>query len=289
MNDIDTVRENTCGGEPVTDADISLMSAQELLCWLRLAEKTTPEAEHRQTLPKGNITLLPRLFQPRQLAEHHLGALQRAIEAGGALEPILVWRAGTRVFLLDGHHRIEAYGRAGFTGEIPVRFFEGDAVAALVEAGKANSRAKLPMDNRERMNFAWRLVTLKELSKRQIEEAASVSNGLVARMRRVLRALEDAGATPPDGWWTALSMSRGEEWDSMDQDEIDARKEEQAQNYADRLAKGFSTKLATHPEIAAMAFRIYFGRKLDALLEEFRKEIRDLVNRWDEEERDAEF
>ena len=162
MNDIDTVREDTRGGEVDADADISLMSAPELLRWLRVEEKTTAEAKHRLTLPRGEITPLPALFQPRQLAEHHLGALQRAIEAGGALEPILVWRAGTRTFLLDGHHRIEAYGRAGFTSEIPVRFFEGDAVAALVEAGKANSRAKLPMDTQERMNFevvpVWRAV-----------------------------------------------------------------------------------------------------------------------------------
>lgn len=283
MNDIDTARENTCGGEVVTDADISSKSPQDLLRWLQVEEKATAEAEYRQTLPRGAITLLPKLFQPRQLAEHHLGALQRAIEAGGALEPILVWRAGTRTFLLDGHHRIEAYGRAGFTGEIPVRFFEGDAVAALVEAGKANSRAKLPMDTQERMNFAWRLVTLKELSKRQIHEAASISDGQVGAMRRTLKALEDAGTTPPSGWWQALSMSRGEAWKPLNDEERQTWVEEQAQHYADRLGRTFSNKLVTNTEIAAEALRLHFGRRLEELLGEFREEIYELMDRWEEE------
>jgi len=44
--------------------------------------------------------------------------------------------------------------------------------------------------------------------------------------------------------------------------------QELADDFADRLAKTFSTKLAQQPEVAAMALASYFGRRLPEVVRE---------------------
>lgn len=54
----------------------------------------------------------------------------------------------------------------------------------------------------------------------------------------------------------------------MSEEEIEAMLQQQAANYADRMAKAFSTKLANNPSLAARVFDMYFGTKLQELVEE---------------------
>lgn len=74
-------------------------------------------------------------------------------------------------------------------------YFTGSVEEAVLQAGRANSKAKQPMTNTERQDFAWRLVRLGSYTRNQVAEAAGVSLRQVATMREVLKELgEDAFA-----------------------------------------------------------------------------------------------
>lgn len=231
-------------------------------------------------LPLVGLVSEPALFQPRGtkavVDERHVQELARALKLHGDLEPVLVTTIGSEVVLIDGHHRLAAY-RQEKAPSIPVRHFAGTVAEAVLEAGKANSRAKLPMTTQERQNYAWRLVLMGEFSRKQIVEAAAVADGQVSNMRRVAKALGLEASTCPT-WAAAQRLAKGRSIDPMSDGEREAWLEVQANQYADRLAKTFSTKLAGHPEIAARAFSIYFGRQLRPLaraLEEYVGAIED--------------
>jgi len=65
-------------------------------------------------------------------------------------------------------------------------------------------------------------------------------------------------------------MAQGDTVEMMSDEQREEWKREQADQYADRLAKHFTTKLSRHPEVAAMALASYFGRKLPELVTELR-------------------
>lgn len=232
-------------------------------------------------LPLSAITLLPELFQPRGLSEQHVSELMRLPKSGRTLEPLTVFQVGQKAYLIDGHHRVTAYKRAKFEQLIPVAFFDGTVEQAVLEAGRANSRAKLSMSTRERMNFAWRLVRMGVYTKPEIVEAAVVSDGQVATMRRVLKELgEDAHAY--ESWIKARKAAAGSR-SEFSPDEVDAWKETQARMMADRLAQALSTRMADRPEIAAHALSIYFGRRLPELYRALREHLADVGLEDDED------
>ncbi|TPM51410.1 nuclease [Mesorhizobium sp. B2-2-3] len=210
-----------------------------------------------------DIETLPQLFQPRGgIEERHVSELVKRIKAVGALDPVTVMVIGSRTILIDGHHRVEAYGAAGWLQAVPVRYFEGTPEEAVLVAGEANSKAKLPMDNEDRQNFAWRLVGIDRHSIAKIARASGISEAQVTIMRRAKRTLgERAGDF--QSWFRARLAANGIEQDRNNHDdERDKWMDEVAERYADGMAKKFSTRLAHNPEIAAMALAKYFGRKL---------------------------
>jgi len=188
-----------------------------------------------------------------------------------------VVQVGADAVLIDGHHRFESYRLAGVVTPVPVRYFAGTVDEAVLEAGRANSRAKLSMSVQERMDYAWRLVRMGCFSKAKIVDAAVVSDGQVAEMRRVMKALGDE-AFDCDVWLKARRLADGKAGMMPTDEEIEQRLELQAAIYADRMAKVFSTKLATNPTLAARTFHMYFGRKLPTLVEclgEYLPEVED--------------
>ncbi|MFY9640488.1 MAG: ParB N-terminal domain-containing protein [Rhodomicrobium sp.] len=246
--------------------------------------KGRPDGELPKRLPLGHVKVAPGLFQPRGISEKHIGDLVRALNSKGAwedLERVLVMPVGHEAYLIEGHHRLAAYERAG-REVIPVRYFTGSLEEALLRAGRENSRAKLPMTPSERQEFAWRLVRMALAchSKRDIAEAAGVSPRQVATMRKVRRELGDA-AYDARTWRGTWSRYKGLVGDAGDWDR-DAWLEEQVNEWADRMAKTFGTKLSNNIELAARTLEAYFGRRMPDLAKELAHHIpEDEENEFD--------
>ncbi|CDX41273.1 ParB domain protein nuclease (fragment) [Mesorhizobium sp. ORS 3359] len=208
------------------------MSAGETL--RQLTEQFSGPASGPPELHLKDIETLPELFQPRGgIDERHVSELVKAIKAVGALDPVTVMVVGGRTILIDGHHRVEAYGAAQWSPPVPVRYFEGTPEEAVLVAGEANSKAKLPMDNTDRQNFAWRLVVIDRHSKTEVARASGISEAQVAIMRRAKRNLgERAGDFT--SWFRARLAANGIEQDrNNDGDERDKWMDEVAERYAE--------------------------------------------------------
>lgn len=264
--------------------ELQEFEAARLLAELRAKVGTEPAGERPGRLSLEAIRTIPELFQPRAMDEKHIGELVRAIGNFGEVEALTVKQVGDEVILIDGHHRLEAYERAKVTTSIPVRYFEGTLEEAVLESGTANSKVKLPMNTQERQNFAWRLVLLGSYSKAEVARASSVSKAQIGNMRAAQKKL-GTEATAYRSWWQASKAARGEDVE-MSPDEREEWKERQAQDWADRLQKTFSSKLSNSPEIAAMALHLYLGRRLGDVWRELKEYVDDETL---EEAEDADF
>lgn len=240
-----------------------MTEAAEILASLQAElEKSEPPTSLPHELPVSAIDQYPELFQPRNLRldEHHVQELARVVKRQGNLDPVLLLAVGKRAVLIDGHHRVEAYQAARHKEPVPVCWFQGALQEAVLEAGRANSKAKLVMPTQERMNFAWRLVLLDKHSKREIVEAAGVSTGQVGNMRKVMTDL-GLDAYSCRFWWEARDLHKGRSREPMTDDQREARMEELANEYADRMHKEFGRKLGDNPEVAARAIALHLGRR----------------------------
>lgn len=219
-----------------------------------------------EELPIEALTLKPALFQARgeEEDEGHIESLKRAIKINGSLDPVTVIQAGKQTVIIDGHHRLEAYKRFGISTPIPVKYFDGSLLDAVLLSGQANSKDKLPMTSGQRQDYAWRLVRMGLYSKLKIRQAAGVSDGQVGLMRRVLKGLGEE-ALLHDRWLGALREFQGQEHEPYTDEDVEQMLEAQAEDYADRLARQFGNKLSTNPALAARAFNMHFGRKLPDL------------------------
>lgn len=268
------------------------LSPIEALAWIdaefgRAGERREQEAKHT-TLPIAAIEVAENLFQPRAIAEWHLTGLVAAVKSKRTLPPLLVYRVGKRAFLLDGHHRLEAYRRARVDDPVPVEFFQGSPAEAVLAARKANSEPKLPMSVTERHDDAWRLVKLGRHSKSEIQGAANISHGSVAAMRVALSALGQEEAEGCRTWREAREKAKGKEgWTALNDDERQARLDALAEDWTRRLGKTFGTKLSGNPEVAANALAGYFGRRLPEIM----RHLRDHIGRdeWDAEADESDF
>lgn len=263
------VQKNSSAGVLDTSAeDDDQYELKKLIEELKVKDKDTPKGRLPKKLKVSAITRHAELFQMRPVGEQHIGDLVRAIKTHKELEAVTVRAVGSEFILIDGHHRCIAYERAGVTKAIPVQHFTGSIEDAVLEAGRANSKAKLPMTTAQRQDFAWRLVLLGEYSKRGIVEAACVGDGQVAKMRRAKSKL-GAKAHHHTRWWNAMRAANGSKSLEVDDDWLEA----QAAAYAERLRKEFKDKLASNPDIAAMVLALHFGGNLGRLVGALREHL----------------
>lgn len=276
--------------------DISNLPLAEALDRLQeVADGNGGELELRDRLLPKQILTFPNVFSPGRgpLSEHHLSDLSAMKAASGDLEPLLVWRCGKFPVLLDGHHRLKVYLRADRDQPVPVPvvWFSGTAEEATIRAARAKSRPSLPMTRSQRSDLAWTLVQSGRFTIAQVIEAASVSRTTVQTMRRVKREIEasqgDGAADAFPTWWQAASYNKGGRM--WDQDNVDELKRIQAEEWADRLAKTFSTKLANNPEIAALALATYFGRRGPELVRALMDEVGEPEPEEDDEDLNTDF
>lgn len=152
-------------------------------------EKQGVSRPKRMRLPLSKLKTEPDTFQFREFetVEDHVRSLTEAIRAGNELDPMTVWKRGEGDYVVvDGHHRHAAYTAAGYAKAIPVVVHEGSETDAVLLALNENTKTKLPMTKTERDNAAWRLICSDhKLSRAQTVKATGVSDGTVAKMRRM--------------------------------------------------------------------------------------------------------
>lgn len=261
---------------------------------LRLVEEELNEGEEmpgtrKKELPLDRIKMRHSVFQPREFesmgpSEDHVRTLVDAIkvEPGNRLDPITVWWSGKYWTVLNGHHRILAYGRARKNNfkqyqpsgkktaqwMVPVRYFEGTLQQALMEATRTNSKDQLSMTKDEKLNRGWRLTALyPDLSKSQVAGVCKISARTVANMRGKLK---DIQADEPEDWQSealALSWREAQRWGKEEMTYDDEWEDKLARKWSERLGKSFGTKLAEQPELAAKALAFYSEKLTEDLAE----------------------
>ena len=169
---------------------------------------TEPHTLRRpKTLPLKEIHVAPLVFQWRLqneeivADEQHVRELARVITSKKQpLDPILVTPVGGRFFVVDGHHRLDAYHTAKWPKQVPVCYLEASLQDARVEALKRNIKNQLPMTRASKSEAAWQLMVqgfrgpTNKLSWTMIADLTTVNRSTVARMSRVL---QKRGRRPP--------------------------------------------------------------------------------------------
>jgi hypothetical protein len=165
---------------------------------LKRFEAEAPRAKQR---PDGlllkDIHVAPSVFQWRLADEDiaadelHVRELARVIQSKTPMKPldaILVTAIGKRFFVVDGHHRLDAYHTAGWKGRVPVQHLEKSLEAAQVEALKRNIKNQLPVTRAAKSEAAWRLMVKRyknpegKLTWEAIADLTTVDRSTVARM-----------------------------------------------------------------------------------------------------------
>jgi hypothetical protein len=141
-----------------------------------------------------------------------------------------------------------------------VEWFTGTINEAASASMARNSKYKLNMTTQDKLNAAWRLIRLGGFSRAQIVRDASIGDGQVSRMRRVLKAhYEDV--INVDVWQKASRIASGKnhEWT---EDEMAEKLRLQVASYKERMFAEFGNKLSTNPDMMAHVLEKYCGRNL---------------------------
>lgn len=249
--------------------------------------KGKPQPEKPTALPINKLKLARGVFQPREVdkdiraGEQIISALMRTIRTkkDHQLDPITIWWGGDGWFVVDGHHRLEAYkrlrkGTKPIKVDIKVSVFEGTLIEAIAYANEANSIDKRPMSTTEKNNGAWRLVVLSEMetqagrkgmSKAQIHRATVTSERTIASMRQKLRECLESGMRIQDLFntpWRKVGIKV--EVDESQQEEL---RRKRVEAMAHQVAKTFTGIGRNSPEMIAEAL-VQYRKDLPAELEE---------------------
>lgn len=159
-------------------------------------------------------------------SEQHVTDLVLKLGDGRDLEPLLVARIAGSLYLIDGHHRMKAYRRAG-RQSVPARVRDAAEVEALVVSKAVNcDGVKLPMHPEQLREAAWQyLAMLTDRGRRALPEGVSlrsigrtfgVSKDTTTRMFRKLPAVTpgdySADACDPGTGWPQWRHVKGNAW-----------------------------------------------------------------------------
>jgi hypothetical protein len=250
-------------------------------------------------LPISRISKRTAVFQPRSLEgflsedEEFIRDLVKVLKNsdGKPMDPVAVWYGGRNYYVIDGHHRLEAYkrywGKNGSEVSIPCTEFKGSLIEAMEFAGQANHKNKLPMRQDMRLNFAWRLVCVSDLTAPRIVEASGVALRTVRTMRSKLR--EKLEAEKPEEV-TSYRRQLGEQpWkdiragtEKLEIEDWEKKDLMEAHRIARRLKREFGDHLHRKAHILAHAIAILDDKLPMRMIEseawsDHREEMRTLV------------
>jgi hypothetical protein len=244
----------------------SEVSETDLLCIEREQKR---RKDRPVTLPLRDIHVADQVFQWRNRAENlvrsmgHLDELTRVLKATKKpLDPVVVTAVGDKFYVLEGHHRLEAYRAIRWRKAVPVKYFEGTVAQARDEALRLNIKDKLPLSRGEKFDAAFRMVKRDEKTYEQIKDITTVSVRTIATMAGVLRDHPEA----KDYAWgraRALQFPKREENDRHDW------REEKAQKLAKQLIKNVGVGFVRDADITARALEIIDENLPAALVREW--------------------
>lgn len=273
------IKKKTKG--PIRDiTQPSLPASRAMSILVKSLEQQPFAHDQPKEVEPNKIKRMVSLFQPRELIgrlledEQHLNALERAVGKPPnhrMLDPMLVWWCGEGWMVLDGHHRLEAYKRAGVKAPVPVEIFEGSIEDALLESAARNSKDKMPMRQADKVNRAWRMVCITTKSIKQIADACQVGTTTISNMRKVKKLLlEPKSGSEADladmQWVYAKNKAQGGgRSEAPDLDEIRRQK---AVRMAQALNKAVGrVTIGRDPEVFAEAIKVMDDRAPQQLMD----------------------
>ena len=166
------------------------------------------------------------------------------------LEPILVTPIGSGFYVVDGHHRLQAYRTARWEKTIPVVYFEGTVQEACLEAFRLNCKNKLPMTIDDKREAAWRLLKDGKMSQTTISTETSVSLRTISTRSKTLK---DFGERVRELTWRRAKSLK---WVSEEElPDMETWKEKKAQAMTKQLLKNLTKDAYKYPDVLAMALR----------------------------------
>lgn len=229
------------------------------------------------TLMLGELNIRPEDFQFRdvELDRYHADELQKALQQGRDVGPLDVWQDPDdgKFYVLDGHHRFEAYTRLEWSDPINVLRHEGPLHEVKLIALRENTKARLPMSPKERADAAWRLTCEQfedggfSYSKKELAEATGVSERSVANMRKTYRTLEGLGRTHPRSWAAAIELAKGKEFGEMTEDEREQWIEAKAAELDKYIGKPIAEYSKRCPEAVQLVLERRMGKEFEAMID----------------------
>jgi len=177
------------------------MALTSQIALLQQQREQTPKLVQKNRCKLSTLASAPELFQPRTYEnnEEHVKALSEALERAGPsgdLDPILIWKSD-QIYVLDGHHRLEAYERCS-RPSIPVEWFQGSVTQAIAKAIEINAKIKLNLQYGDRMDAAWKLTVLhypgngneaQRPSRAELSRTCGISQKSVQNMRKAAKTI----------------------------------------------------------------------------------------------------
>lgn len=274
-------RKASKGGPVPVDTGHTLSDLQAL-------ERSTPRSEARpKTVHLAEINLALSVFQHRIPGSdplgsaHHVKRLTDDINnfikgIGTAMSALVVTMIGDRLYLVEGHHRYEAFLRSKWQKKVRVVYFEGNVVAARAHSLACNLTGKLAITNASRSEAAWKLVQEGNLSKDAIAKAAGRSPRLVAMMRKCLSENEDLRGL---AWVEAIRG--GGKREAPDHEAAAKAHADMVTKVARRLCRNMGPKFPYSPAIFAAALASIDEELPDKLIHEWAHRARKVVRALD--------
>jgi uncharacterized ParB-like nuclease family protein len=159
-----------------------------------------------------NVRPVEGVYQPRLIEgnktnvdESHVLYLTKRVKEIGSLDPVVGLPIGKEVILLDGHHRLVAYKRAG-AQKIPCQIFKGSPEDAIRFSISENQKARLQMASIEKHQRAWELMFMSKpdgaplFRNTEIHKETGASKALVSKMKKVIAEFKKADIDCPSSW-----------------------------------------------------------------------------------------
>ena len=252
---------------------------------------TQATSRRTQGVPRERIRVAENVFQWRTDARHLDHILKMAkglLDIGEALDPITVLPVGKLLYVVDGHHRLDAYDTARWRKRIPATVLPGTLQEARAYALTHNSKDKANFTDRDRYEAAWRMTQEwffdgAKYSIPYTAKATTVATSTVSNMRRTLKVLVQTYQAkeekfPRDMRWRRARMEEQGQPIQYDDNWLEA----EAQKLVDAARKA-NINFAKNPEITAMALRLLHDNMPRALISEWFVEEREFIEQLMEE------